>query len=105
MRNSRAWALISGLLLVSIVAVAANLVGRVTFRGKPLMGAVVTASLIENKRAGPVTVTRTDAHGQYVLHNLRNGTYALLVDLSGRRIYQGEITLTGASLTKNIDLQ
>jgi uncharacterized GH25 family protein len=88
-----------------MAAAAANLAGRVTFRGKPLTGAVVTATLIENRRAGPVTVTRTDSHGQYVLRNLRNGTYALLVNLNGRRIYQGEIALTGASLTKNIDLE
>jgi hypothetical protein len=93
------------LLLACAIATAANLAGRVTFRGKPLSGAVVTASLVGGGGSGSVTVTRTDSRGQYALRNLRNGTYALLVDLNGRRIYQGEIALTGASLTKNIDLQ
>ena len=43
--------------------------------------------------------------GEYFLRGLRNGDYILLVDMNGRRVYQGRITLTGPSLVKSVDLQ
>src|SRR5882672_6760475 len=104
MRNSRALAFISGLLLTAMLA-AADLSGRVTVRGAPLAGAVVTANLIGGRGPATVTVTRTGPRGEYALKGLRNGNYILLVDLNGRRIYQGRIALTGSTLAKNIELQ
>ena len=105
MQNSRSLALISGLLLIAALAAAADLSGRVTVRGAPLPGAVVTANLIGAHGPAAVTVTRTGAGGDYVMRGLRNGDYILLVDMNGRRVYQGRVTVTGATLVKNIELQ
>ncbi len=105
MQSLRATALISGLLLAAVLAAAADLSGRVTFRGSPLVGAVVTANLIGVNAPPTVIVTRTDAHGDYLLRNLRSGEYILLVDMNGRRVYQGQIALADSTLVKNIDLQ
>jgi hypothetical protein len=105
MQNSRVLAFISGLLLTAILAAAADLAGRVTLRGAPLAGAVVTANLIGERGPASVTVARTGPRGEYALRGLRNGNYILLVDLNGRRIYQGRIVLAGPTLAKNIELQ
>ena len=105
MHNSRALAFISGLLLAAMLAAAADLSGRVTFRGAPLAGAVVTANLIGERGPSAVSVTRTGARGEYALRGIRNGNYILLVDMNGRRVYQGRIALTGPALVKNVDLQ
>lgn len=105
MHNSRALAFISGLLLAAMLAAAADLSGRVTFHGAPLAGAVVTANLIGERGPAAVTVSRTGARGEYVLRGLRNGDYILLVDMNGRRVYQGRIALTGPTVVKNVDLQ
>src|SRR3954465_11241731 len=104
MRNSRSWALISGLLVTTVLA-AADLSGRVTVRGAPLVTAGVTGNLIGEKGPTSVVVTRTGTHGEYAFRALRNGTYILLVDMNGRRVYQGKIALTGPVLAKNIELQ
>lgn len=104
-KSTKALAFISGLLLSSIPALAAELSGRVTVRGKPLEGAVVTANLIGAKGPAAVSVTRTDSRGEYALRDLRNGNYILLVDMSARRIYQGRIALTGPTYVKNIGLK
>jgi ABC-type xylose transport system permease subunit len=105
MQNSRVLVFISGLLFTAILASAADLSGRVTFRGAPLAGAVVTANLIGERGPAAVAVTKTGRHGEYALRGLRNGAYILLVDMNGRRIYQGRIVLTGPNLVKNIELQ
>jgi hypothetical protein len=105
MNNSRVWAFISGLLLSVTLAAAADLSGRVTAGGAPLAGAVVTANLIGARGPAAVSVTRTGKAGDYILRGLRNGDYVLLIDLNGRRIYQGRISLAGPNLVRNIDLQ
>ena len=105
MHNSRALAFISGLLLFAALAVAADLSGRVTVRGEPLAGAVVTANLIGQRGPAAVAVTRTGPRGEYTLRRLRNGDYIILVDLNGRRIYQGRIALTRPTLVKNVELK
>jgi hypothetical protein len=105
MQNSRALAFISGLLLTATLVAAADLSGRVTFRGAPLAGAVITANLLGTQGPASVTVTRTDAQGEYALRGLSNGEYILLVDMDGRRLFQSRIVLTGSNLVKNIDLQ
>jgi hypothetical protein len=104
-KSTKALAFISGLLLTGIPALAADLSGRVTVRGKALEGAVVTANLIGAKGPAAVSVTRTDSRGEYALRDLRNGSYILLVDLNARRIYQGRIALTGPTFVKNIGLK
>jgi redox-regulated HSP33 family molecular chaperone len=104
MQNSRSMALISGLLLSAVLAAAADLSGRVTFRGAPLAGAVVTANLVGERGPASVTVTRTGPRGEYTLRRLRNGDYILLVDMNGRRAYQGRIALNGPTLVKNVEL-
>jgi redox-regulated HSP33 family molecular chaperone len=104
-KSTRALLFISGLLLTALLAFATDITGRVTVRGAPLAGAVVTANLIGAKGAAAVVVTKTGTNGQYSLQGLANGSYILLVDLNSRRIYQGSITLTGPAFVKNIDLQ
>jgi redox-regulated HSP33 family molecular chaperone len=98
-------AFISGLLLFAALAAAADLSGRVTVRGGPLAGAVVTANLIGQRGPASVAVTKTGPLGEYALRGLRNGDYILLVDMNGRRIYQGRIALTGPTLVKNVELK
>jgi hypothetical protein len=105
MQNSKALAFISVLLLATTLAAAADLSGRVTFRGAPLAGAVVTANLVATQSPASVTITRTDPQGGYALRGLSNGEYILLVDMDGRRIFQGRIVLTDSTLVKNIELQ
>jgi len=105
MRNLRNLIFVSGLLLAVTVAAAADLSGRVTVRGSPLGGALVTANLIGQKGPAAVFVTRTDGRGEYIFRGIRNGDYILLVDLNGRRIYQGRVTVTNSVLVKNIALQ
>ncbi len=98
-------AFISGLLLTAVIATAADLSGRVTVRDAPLAGAVVRAALIGKRGPASITVTRTDSRGEYTLRGLRDGDYILLVDLHGRRIYQGRIAIRGPSLVKDIELR
>ena len=76
MRNSRALAFVSCLLLFAALAAAGDLSGRITVSGTPLPGAVVKANLITSNR-GPaaVSVTRTGPAGDYLLRGLRNGDY------------------------------
>jgi redox-regulated HSP33 family molecular chaperone len=104
-KSAKVLACISGLLLTAVLAIAADLSGKITVRGSPIAGAVVTANLIGAKGAAAVTVTRTDTQGAYALRGLSNGNYILFVDLSGKRIYQGKIAIAGATSVKNIDLK
>ena len=96
---------ISALLLSAVLALAGNITGKVTVRGAPLVGAVVTANLIGAKGPTAVTVTKTGSDGEYSLQGLSNGDYIFLVDMNSRRVYQGKLTLTGAAFVKNISLQ
>src|SRR5512147_1740809 len=105
MQSSRILTFVSGLLLAATLAAAADLSGRVTVHSAPLPGAVVTANLLGPRGAAAVSVVRTDPGGVYVFRGLQAGEYILLVDLNGRRIYQGRITLTNSALVKNIALQ
>jgi len=91
--------------LAATLANAADLAGRVTVHNTPIPGALVTANLLGPRGAAAVSVVRTDSGGVYVFRGLRDGEYILLVDLNGRRIYQGRITLTNSALVKNIALQ
>lgn len=105
MSSSRILASISSLFLFVALAAGADLSGRITVKGEALPRAVVTVNLVSKRAPRTVTITRSDARGQYAFHGLRNGEYVLLVDLNGRRVYQGEVALSGASLVKNIELQ
>jgi hypothetical protein len=105
MHNSRALAFISGLLLSALLAPAAELSGRVTFRGAPLAGAVVTANLLGRRGPVSIAVTKTARDGRYALRGLSNGDYILLVDMSGRRVYQSRVVLNGPALLRNVELK
>lgn len=104
-KSIKALSFISALLVSAVLAFAANITGKVTVRGAPLAGAVVTANLIGAKGPTAVSVTKTGATGEYSLQGLANGNYIFLVDMNSRRIYQGRITLKGSALVKNISLQ
>lgn len=105
MKSTRVLAFTSCLLLTAVLAWATDLSGRITVKGAPLAGAVVTANLIGANGAAAVSVTKTGPQGEYALRGLRDGNYILLVDLNARRIYQGRITLSNAALVKNIALK
>lgn len=96
---------ICGLLMAAPLAAAADLSGCVKVRGAPVAGAVVTANLIGDSGRASVVVTRTDSQGNYALTGLPGGNYILLVDIEGRRVYQGQIAVADSSITKNIDLR
>ena len=104
-KSIKALSFISALLLSAVLAFAANITGKVTVKGAPLVGAVVTANLIGAKGPTAVSVTKTGVDGGYSLQGLANGNYIFLVDMNSRRVYQGKITLTGSALVKNISLQ
>ena len=104
-KSKRVLTFVSGLLLTAVLAAAADLAGRVTFRGAPLAGAVVTANLIGQRGPAAVSVTRTGTKGEYALRGLRDGDYILFVDMNGRRVYQGRLALSGRNLVKNVGLQ
>ena len=107
MKISKNLAFISiySLLMASTLAFAADISGCVKVRGVPVAGAVVTVNLMDARGSTPVTVTRTDSHGNYALRGLSTGNYILLVDLEGRRVFQGQVAVADSGLTKNIDLQ
>src|SRR5580704_1198108 len=92
-------------LLTASPGFATNITGRVTVRGAPLAGAVVTANRIGAKGPTAVVITRTGTNGQYSLQKFSNGDYIFLVDMNSRRIYQGKMTIDGAAVVKNIDLR
>ena len=96
---------ICGMLMAATLAVAADLSGHVKVRGAPVAGAVVTVNFLGASGPASVSVTRTDPQGNYALKGLPNGDYILLVDIEGRRVYQGRIAVADSSITKNIDLQ
>ena len=96
---------ISAVLFTTVIAFATNITGKITVKGAPLAGAVVTANLIGAKGPTAVSVTRTGANGEYSLQGLANGNYVFLVDMNSRRVYQGKVTLKGPALVKNISLQ
>lgn len=104
-KSTRALLFISVLLITAVLAWATNITGRVTVRGAPLVGAVVTANLIGAKGPTAVVVTKTGANGQYSLQGLGDGNYIFLVDMNSKRVYQGKVTLTGQAIVKNIALQ
>ena len=104
-KSAKAFWFISVLLFSAVLAFAANITGRVTVRGAPLAGAVVTANLIGAKGPTAVVVTKTGSNGEYSLQGLANGNYIFLVDMNSRRVYQGKIALTGSAFVKNISLQ
>lgn len=104
-KSRKVSAFISSLLLTAHLAAAADLSGLVTVRGRPLEAAVVTANLIGARGPAAVTITRTNPKGEYLLRGLRDGAYILLVDMNGRRIYQGKIDLAGPGVRKNIGLR
>lgn len=104
-KSRRVLAFINNLLLTANLVTAADLSGLVTVRGKPLAAAVVTANLIGEKGPAAVTITRAGPKGEYLLKGLRNGNYILLVDMNGRRVFQGKVALTGPTLLKNIALK
>ncbi len=104
MRNLTGWAFISVMLLIATLATATDVSGRVTVRGGPLAGAVVTANLIGAQGPEAVIVTQTGPNGEYVLRGLPDGEYVLLVDLHGRRIFQGRISLSGTPVVRNVSL-
>jgi hypothetical protein len=103
-KSTKALSFISALLLVAAMAFAADLTGRVTVRGAPFAGAVVTANMIGANGPATVVVTRTGPDGQYSLHGLRDGRYILLVDINSRRVFQDKISVTGTTFVKNIEL-
>jgi hypothetical protein len=47
---------------------------------------------------------RADSHGRYALRALPNGQYILFVDVEGRPVFQGRVTLKDPTLIKNIEL-
>lgn len=94
------------LLLLACAAQAADLSGRVTFRGRPVADALVRAYRVDPAARGRAATwaTRTGSGGDYVLQRLPTGDYLLTVEKDGRRIYQGKVTLAGPPTTKNIEL-
>ena len=105
-KSIRALLCISVLPLTAALAfAAAGIAGRITVRGAPLAGAVVTANLVGANGPSAVVVTKTGTNGAYSLQGLANGSYILLVDMNSKRIYQGKLTLSGQAVTKNIDLK
>jgi hypothetical protein len=104
-KSTRVLVFTSCLLLTAILARATDLSGKVTVKGAPLAGAVVTANLIGASGPAAVSVTRTGSQGEYALRGLKAGNYILLVDMNARRIYQGKIALKSAALVKNVALK
>ena len=104
-KSRKALKFISALLLTAVLAFATNITGKITVKGAPLVGAVVTANLIGAKGPTAVSVTKTGSNGEYSLQGLANGNYVFLVDMNSRRVYQGKVSLKGPALVKNISLQ
>ena len=103
----------SGFLLVAAVmsmagpAWAANLDGVVTYRTSDmprpqgLAGALIT---VYHTATGGRTITRSNNVGMYLLKNIPEGLYVIVVEKDGRRIYQGKVQIRGAETRFDIGL-
>src|SRR5262245_34934427 len=79
----------------------ASLEGRTTLAKNPVGGALVRAWTID----GPnFFATRTDANGQYVLRDLRSGTYLLAVDVEGQLAFRALVDVRDPTTKRDIAL-
>ena len=91
---------ISRLLIVAAILIlpapAANLGGTVTYKTAkmvkpaPLAEAMVSVYFTGT---GAKAVTLSNAEGAYSLKNLAAGTYIVIVEKGGRRLYQGQVAI------------
>jgi hypothetical protein len=73
-------------------AAAADLEGGVTYKAagtaRPLPAAVVSVFNAATQRK---TITKTTDAGRYLFKALASGSYLILVEKDGRRVYQGKV--------------
>jgi hypothetical protein len=73
-------------------ASAADLDGVVSYKAagtaRPLVAAVVSVFNAATQRK---TITKTNDAGRYLLRALASGSYLILVEKDGRRVYQGKV--------------
>ena len=78
------------------MASASDLSGTVTYktsrmtRPEALPAALVS---VYNTATQNKTVTRTNSLGAYLLRNLPGGTYLIVIEKDGRRVYQGKVVI------------
>jgi hypothetical protein len=84
-------------------APAANLRGKITHQSRPVADALVRLYPTGSGR-GEVIATRTSDSGRYVIGRIRPGTYVLLVEKNGRRVFQGRIEVRTDEATRNVEL-
>lgn len=74
--------------ILAATAQAASLGGTVTYRTSGVPSAVVS---VYQTGTGRKAVTLTNSLGAYLFNNLPGGSYIVLVEKDGRRIYQGRV--------------
>jgi hypothetical protein len=97
----------AALAALPIQVAAATLEGGVTYkapgtgRPAPLVAAVVSVFNAATQRK---TITKTNDGGRYVFQSLPNGSYLILVEKDGRRVYQGKVEVREAGTRFDIQL-
>jgi len=93
--------------MFAVTAAAADLNGTITYKTLkmaqpgPLSEALVSVYHIGTKSK---TVTRTSSTGKYLFKNLPNGSYVILVEKDGQRVYQGKVDVSQGNRQFDIKL-
>ena len=87
--------------ILAATAQAAGLAGTVTYGKSGVPSAVVS---VYQSGTGRRAVTLTNSLGAYLFNNLPSGSYIVLVEKDGRRIYQGRVEVPTQSVRFDIRL-
>jgi hypothetical protein len=87
--------------ILALPAHAAGLQGRVTYGTNAVASAIVSVYQESTRRK---SVTISNSRGEYAFNNLPSGSYIVLVEKDGRRIYQGRATVPQSVARFDIEL-
>ena len=76
--------------LLALPAAAAGLQGKVTYQARALPSALVSVYQESN---GSKSVTLSNSQGEYRFDKLQSGSYIVIVEKDGRRVYQGRTSV------------
>ncbi len=86
---------------LALPSAAAGLEGKVTYRTSAIPSAIVS---VYQESSGRKAVTLSNSSGEYRFDNLPSGSYIVLVEKDGRRIYQGRTSVAGGLARFDIPL-
>jgi hypothetical protein len=95
------------LVILATPVAAASLQGSIAYRAsgttKPVPLALGLVR-VHNTATRQVTITKTNSLGGYLFKSLPSGLYVIVVEMSGRRIYQGKVQVREPAIRFDIPL-